>query len=416
MMLTAAAKSGYGIIATCAKVTDADEIIDIVSKAGRGNDVVRVSPDAGSFNFLDYWAQKGASTRELVELLMTMAGAAHRNGRVQQDDIWAEAMREWLTHGINVLRLAKKPLTMSSLASIAKSTPQNPAVAKTEAWQSTSELAKLIMSAHARADANALTASEKSDLEYSTRYWLHQFPGLADRTRSSIEMTINATLMPFALGWLRDRFCNDSEITPEILEAGKIIILDYPIKKHYGDGQLAQLAWKVLFQKWSETRKVHQGVRPIMLYCDEAQFFVTRDDILFLTTARSSQVATVFLTQNRPNLIAELGDEKEALGLLGNLSTKIFHANDDADTNEWAARTIGQAIVKRATYGASGGQHIGFSSSHSEQRDYLVEPRAFQTLIMGGAANQMMCGCVVFRSGRAFSTGNNFIKTTLPQI
>ena len=39
--------------------------------------------------------------------------------------------------------------------------------------------------------------------------------------------------------------------------------------------------------------------------------------------------------------------------LLGNLSTKIFHANADAETNEYASRLIGQAITSMSNKGSS---------------------------------------------------------------
>ena len=68
--------------------------------------------------------------------------------------------------------------------------------------------------------------------------------------------------------------------------------------------------------------------------------------MMFQTTCRSARVATVLLSQNVSNFYAALGgNEKgnaEADSLFANLNTKIYHANSDPVTNEWASNTIGR--------------------------------------------------------------------------
>ena len=60
--------------------------------------------------------------------------------------------------------------------------------------------------------------------------------------------------------------------------------------------------------------------------------------------ARSSRVATVFLTQNLPNYYLEFGGTEAGVyrvhSLLGNLAIKFFCWNDDTLTNEWASKNI----------------------------------------------------------------------------
>ena len=146
---------------------------------------------------------------------------------------------------------------------------------------------------------------------------------------------------------------------------------------------MAQLAWKLVVQRWAERRMKAaaqaglqpEQVRPLMLFSDECQFFLTREDVQFQTTARGSRTAAVYLTQNLPNVIKELGDPHQAHSLLGNLATKIFHCNDEKSTNEWAAQTIGQSLQQRRSFSSSGTSQ--WSAGASEQRDYDVPPNAF---------------------------------------
>ena len=333
---------------------------------------------------------------------MTLAQAASRNGRAEADDIWAKAMREWLLNALDTLRLAAKPLTMEALAIFAKHAPLSRSAAQGAEWQSRSPLAALLRQAVERAMRGELTESQEKDLEVCSHYWLEELPSMADRTRSSIEMTTNATLAPFARGWMRDRFCGGSQLTPDRLGEGKIVVLDYNVKEHQRRMNTAlQAGWRA------------EQVRPLLLFSDECQFFLTREDVQFQTTARGSRTAAVYLTQNLPNVIKELGDPHQAHSLLGNLATKIFHCNDEKSTTEWAAQTIGQSLQQRRSFSSSGTSQ--WSAGASEQRDYDIPPNAFLSLRTGGHANGLLCEAIVFRSGARWSNGQHFVTATLPQ-
>lgn len=160
--------------------------------------------------------------------------------------------------------------------------------------------------------------------------------------------------------------------------------------------------------------------------------------------------------------------------LLGNFATKIFTSNACAETNEWAARTIGRALQRRATYnesegtsdnfgmsrgasvnrgtnrgggssassGPQGGNHgssshwgsskgsgenwgdnrgRGSSSSaswgHSEQMDYLIEPAEFGRMLKtGGPANAHRVSAVWYQAGRIFErSGGNALLAEFQQ-
>jgi hypothetical protein len=70
----------------------------------------------------------------------------------------------------------------------------------------------------------------------------------------------------------------------------------------------------------------------------------------FQSTARSARAATVYITQNLPSRYARIGGrnpQDQADAIIGNFQTKIFHANSDHRTNQWAAETIGRAMQRR---------------------------------------------------------------------
>ena len=101
--------------------------------------------------------------------------------------------------------------------------------------------------------------------------------------------------------------------------------------------------------------------------------------------------------------LGERGEQK-ANALLGNLSTKIFHANNDSVTNNWAAETIGK-VFKRMGSISIGQQN---STGISEQLNYQVQPEEFTTLKNGGEVNRLVVEGVVTTAGKKWADGKNF--------
>ena len=86
--------------------------------------------------------------------------------------------------------------------------------------------------------------------------------------------------------------------------------------------------------------------RPVFLFSDEAQQFLTSFDSVFQATARSSRVCTLYVTQNLPGMYDAMGGESarhSVDALLGNLRTKVFFSQDDQTTcqvqSEWIGKT-----------------------------------------------------------------------------
>jgi type IV secretory pathway TraG/TraD family ATPase VirD4 len=234
-------------------------------------------------------------------------------------------------------------------------------------------------------------------------------------------------------GLLRDLFADcKSNIDPTIVEDGYILLIDLPVKEFGEVGLFAQSIWKYAFQRSIERRDIRKSPRPVFLWADEAQFFVTAGDLEFLSTARSSRVAVTYLSQNLPNFYAALGGEERgraaADSIFGNLSLKIFHANGDPQTNHWAANLIGRTrqyfYNSNSSFGAPDGWNALFgpnpgsqvSAGMSEAMEFEVQPSVFNTLKSGGPAHRWQVEAIVFQSGKVFrDTGTPWRLVTFRQ-
>jgi hypothetical protein len=165
---------------------------------------------------------------------------------------------------------------------------------------------------------------------------------------------------------------------------------------------------------------------------DEAQSFVTSRDHEFLATCRSSKVANVLLTQNLGSLEAALGGDRkgeaQARTLIGNLNTKVFCANGDHPTNQWAADLLGkepqlmmsgnESHQNEASLQALMGldQPGQTSAGFSETIDFRVQPADFAALRTGGPTNGFCVDAILFKTGASFpSTGAPYAAVSFRQ-
>lgn len=178
---------------------------------------------------------------------------------------------------------------------------------------------------------------------------------------------------------------------------GKVVILDLPIKIYGEAGRVAQLLFKTVWQKATEWRDLVTNPNPVFLWADEAQYFVTPHDVAFQQTARSQRAAVVYLTQNLPNYQVAFGERDGRArtdSLLACLQTKVFHANSDVVTNEWAQRLFGSKKISRSSYNASSSdrrQEPGTDQSRSFGIQEGMEPRVAAdrfARLMPASANQ----------------------------
>lgn len=406
------------------------------------------------FNPLDYEMKRGGDgageTNNIVNLFTSIIKMGNRisgGGSGRGDDpFWDMALQRCITSAVDLLKLAKERITIENISSVIRQAPfhesasylnhfMDLAMAESSFNQEQDQNAKKEMEDKVEELKNWLEESycvkciykalnmglgEEEDPIFSivTSYFLHDFATLAERTRSSITEYFYAFASPFLSGLLAKYFAKGTseEVKPETTLEGKIIILDFPVKKYLQLGVYAQAIYKMMWQQAIERRDVNIHPNPVFLWIDEAQYFINENDMLFQTTARSSRACTVFITQNISNYYATIGGKhpKERVdSLLGNLATKIFHANNDYVTNQWAANVIGKTYVSKSTVKYGKGEEGG---TISESLQYQVEPQKFTILESGGRKeNEYHVQGYITVAGKKWSNGKNHSEVWFDQ-
>lgn len=412
---TAYLAAGFGGLVLTAKKEERELWEKLARVTRREQDLIIFSPEQPhGFNFLSYEMRrpgKGAGdTGNLVKLFRYILDFQQQKTGNNQEPYWDNAVNQLLRNAIDIATTAKGNLQLSDVRDIIKTAPLSSAQLESPEWLNQSFCLEMIRAAFDRED---LDEQKRRDVKAAAEYWTEEFPNLAEKTRSIIVSMFTGLADNFLRGQMFNLFCNKLTIVPEMSATGKIIILDLPVKEYGESGRLAQVLFKYLWQQAQERRNVSEKPRPVFLWADEAQDFCASYDMQFQATARSSRVCTVYLTQNLPNYYAAFGNgdkgKHEAESLLGNLATKIFHANGERVTNEYAAETIGRSWQRRTNTNTSrsdqGGQNQSSTSSGtSESLDYDVLPREFTQLRTGGAPNNYIVEGCIFKSGRQWAT------------
>lgn len=427
-------RSGFGGLVLCVKKGERETWERYARLTGREKDLVIFDASCRHrYSFLDAEANRTGSGAGLVEvivqLLSTILEVAERNGGQggrEDEGYWRRAVRQMIRNLVGLLLIAQGRVTVPDLYRLVVSAPTNPEQLKSEDWKQQSFCFRCL----ATADKKAKSARDQRDFELIADYFMLEFPGLSDKTRSVIVSTFTSLVDVLNRNLLYELFSTDTTVRPEDTFDGRILVIDLPVKEFAEVGQFAGVLWKFVWQRAVERRDVDANPRPVFLFVDEFQHFLTSHDSLFQTTARSSRVATVYLTQNISNLLAGFGgDNARALtdSLLGNLTTKIAHLNSDPVTNEWFASVIGRSRQffmnmnssfqpGAASLMASYYEDVQSSSGMSEQMEFEVQPRRFTTLRSGGPQNGFQVDAILYQGGRVFEeTGKAWLPVTFDQ-
>ena len=410
----------FGGLVLCAKKEERRQWEQWAAECGRTDDLVIVDGTGKHrFNFMNWEASRssagGGFTINIVALLDEIAKAVSGGEKGTSGDgkFWEDALHNLNMNLVDLPVLAGLKVSLPLLRSIASSAPLSLAQAKDPEWQKTSICARTLQEAD---DTTKKAEAEiRADFEECKTYWMQDFPALADRTRSSILLGFTILIRPLVTRPLRKLFSSDTNITPEDAFKGKIIIVDLPVQDFKLAGRIANLAWKYCFQvavlRRTPPLEPDTYLRPVFLWADEAHNFVTEFDAEFQAVARSAGGCTVYLTQNRESYRRVLGNADAVDSLLGNLQAKFFCQNS-GETNEWAAKLLGERWLKITSTNAgnsqnetaqtqAGGSHNA-GISRSEQRRYFVEPSSFTTLKRGGARHDFKVESIVYNGGHLF--------------
>lgn len=345
--------AGFGGLVLCAKKEERRQWEQWATETRRRNDLVIIEGDGKwRFNFLEWEAARpeagGGLTINIVAILDEIAGAIASSGPASEggqgdNKFWDDALHHMNTNLVDLPIFAGLRVSLPLMRSIVNTAPHNLEQLDDSHWQETSTCAAIIR----EADKATMGASEdiRADFEECRNYWLQEYPVLSEKTRSIINLSFSMLARPLTTRPLRKIFSTDTNIKPEDTFNGKIIIVDLPVQEYRLAGRIANLAWKYCFQVAVLRRSQPQGrdkfLRPVFLWADEAQNFVTKFDAEYQAVARSAAGCTVFLTQNRESYRRVLGNTDAVDSLLGNLQAKFFCQNS-GETNEWAAKLLGE--------------------------------------------------------------------------
>ncbi|MCW5631885.1 MAG: TraM recognition domain-containing protein [Rubrivivax sp.] len=417
--------AGFGFLVLTSKKEECRQWVEWARLTGRLDDLVIFGPDSGlCFNFLNAEATRagggGGITLNIVATLMECLSAIAVDSAKSEgggDNKWFEdATRNMLENLIDLPTFAGIPITLQLLRSIVSTAPQTPKEAHSAEWREGSVCAAILGEAEGKAREAGDAAF--ADFEECQRYWLKDFPALSEKTRSIIVLSFAMLVRPFITRPLAQLFSQPvSNVSPEDCCAGKIVIVDLPVQEYHLAGRLANLAWKYCFQRAVLRREPPSEpgtyLRPVVLWADEAQNFVTKFDAEYQAVARSAGGCTVYLTQNRESYRRVLGDDDAVDSLLGNLQAKFFCQNSSTGTNGWASALFGERWVELMTrtggatgvgIGASDGRvtsNAGFSTVH--QRRHFIEAAQFAMLRRGGERNGYLVDAYVYNGGERYA-------------
>lgn len=434
-------KAGMGGLVLCAKPDEAANWHAYAKAAGREADIIEINESADRrFNFLDYalatMAKSGFESNLLAVIdTITEAATASEGGGDGDNRFFRDNAREMVSHVLPLLIAVYGWLTINEIVAFIDSAAKTRDELKNEEWQ-TGFAGRTLAAA-------SLLMDDDPDLEVHGEYWITRFVDWSEKTRSSVVSTFTSTVYPFRTGKLRDLFCSDTNVVPEMSHNGALIIANLPIKIFGQTGEVAQKIIKYLWQISVEARtpKGKEPLRPVFLFADECQFVVSSYDAEFFSTARSARACGVYLTQDLPSFYSRLsgkGGEHDADALIGKFQTRIFHSNVDKTTNHAAAEMIGKITKQQASrqqnftqnrgeggayqphdVAQSDNSGLGRSSSEtlSTYQDYAVPPEYFTDQLRNGTKeNRYKVDGIVLTSGKTWKHSRaNFIKAEFDQ-
>jgi hypothetical protein len=436
-LATAYLSAGFGALVLAAKPEEPELWRKYCALTGRSHDLIEFGPQAPwRFDPLAFELTRGGAgaghTENLVQMFAALLDLGEkdggRGGGKDSEPYWRKANLQFVRNSIDLSVLASGKVSVPDLYRVAVSAATSLEQVRSEEWRSRSFCFRYLT----EADKRPKSPSQQRDFELVADYFLCELPALSDKTRSVILSTFTSMADVLNRGVLRDLFTQGCNIDPTATEQGKIIVVNMPLKEYGPVGLYAAALWKFAFQKSIERRDVTKSPRPVALWADEGQFFLLPStDFLFTSTSRSARVANVLLTQSISGVVATLGGgpagKAEADAYLSNYGTKIFHANTDPASNEYAANLIGRCkqfvINANSNYGGNEGwsnymrkEPTGSSSGIGEIVEYEVQPREFSRQRTGGAANRGEVDAIAFKNGASFkATGRNWMKVTFKQ-
>jgi hypothetical protein len=434
--------NGFGGLVLTVKEGDSLMWKDYCDSLGKSKSLMIVNQSREfQFNFMDYLVKNGYSTINMTHIFLS---ALQKNNA---GDYWQVAMEQLIKNTINLLILGTGTVAIKDMYKIINHAPStieerdlifdDEGELRPESDKNKNKyFRKVFVNAKQKVDQykkELLENPDKFELDnaiaefedLTSEYWHTEFPKMDSDPRSSIISMFTSLADNLLRGEMRSILACDPTLAnfkPEdTFDKGKIIVLDLNIKRFRETGKMAQLIFKTIFQMAVERNRENvenkDTMRPIFLWIDEAQFFLTKDDVLFQTTARSCKVCSVYLTQNYSNYLAFVGSNREkdtVNSMLAVLQTKFLHCQSDPFTNnDFVNLLIGKDYKDRESSSSNIGGIVGTSNnsnitkSTSKSLDHKILPWKFDQLAKGGKFNNYKVEAYVYQSGRTWTDSKN---------
>lgn len=444
--------NGFGGLVLTVKPDEKATWIAYCKKANRLDDLIIVEPKGEHFfNFLEYESQSRdggmAITENIVQVLKTVIRAnEEKSGGKKDDRFWEDSLDMLMSNIIDLCLIAYDKVTVDLMYSIVQTIPKSKqdffALVKSDEeenafknayikartrikglateWETsigTEKIVELEMVDYFDRLYNAVPAART--MKIIDAFFTENYIELPEKTRSTIDFSFMGFFMRMMKDPIYSLFCKkSSSFTPEASIDGKIILINLPVKIYDKVGRDMQIMFKYIWQRAMERRYINAKGSPVFLWADEAQNFIHEHDADYQATARSSIVATVYLTQNLPNYYANMGGEKadyRVKSFLGTLGTKIFHANADIETNKYASELIGEGYIEDLSNTRTVAGSYSSSKSISLKLERMVRPEELVNLKTGGKINNKIVEGYMHKQGNPISGAFNFKKIQFKQ-
>lgn len=442
---------GMGGLILTVKVSEKATWMKYLEQTNRLDDLILVEPGGKyHFNLLEYLGSHRpgglAISENIAALIETILESNDEKNRGQASDpFWQESLHMTIVHLLDLLLLAydAKNVSIRTLYDIALTVPKRGRETedkpKPYSFDHAFQVAKDKVKKQAREFVKTLSEAEKEKLtddEYYDRLIIENIPdaalfrsldqffndhykNLAEKTKSIVEFSFLGLMFRFLREPIYSLFTRHTcNFKPEDSLQGKVILINLPTKIYDVAGRLAQVAFKHIWQMAMERRNIQENARPVFLFADEAQEFLTPHDSAFQATARSSRICTVYITQSLGSYHGNMGGikaEHKVLSFMATLGTKIFHNNSHIETNNWASDLIGFAYVEDESRGTTVAGNFSSTRNTSYKLEKMFRPEEFNGLKSGGPTNGYLVEGIMHRQNNPFHDGLSFRKITFKQ-
>lgn len=402
------ALAGCGLVILASKPEDRDYWLRRAAEAGKKLYIFAEDTDLTT-NMIDVQSKNGVDPLSLTKFVSVLSETIEGKEKGQdREPFWESGKERVIYNTIVVIKLAlgqvSAPAMLEFLATAAGSLKQLQA----EEWRQTFH-AKVLYAA----SKNVRSTRDKNDYELAKKFWMHEYPTMNDRTRTSIIAVVMNTLHVLNIGMVREKISGETNFSPEQLLKGAWLLVDYPVSRYDASGKAIMGAWKFVVQRDLLRRSAGPNDPPVIIWSDECQNLINSHDARFLAECRSHRGGMVFLTQSLHSFYGAMDKHHhQAEALLTNFTTKIFHTIGDAKTAEWASSLLGN---QKETLG--GGSYDpdnrGFRGSFSSDYKPTLQPVEFMS---GMRSSGGVVDGILVRSGLPFNeSGQNYLRVSFSQ-